>query len=467
MNAEHYDLVIIGSGSGNSVPQADHADLRVAVVEGGVFGGTCLNNGCIPTKMFVWAAGIADTVRDSERFGIDAELRGVRWQDVRDRVFSRIDPISAGGAEYRRTAAGTDLYEGWARFTGERELEVALRDGSTARLTADQVVIATGASPFVPSALKPLMDSVAHTNRTIMRLEDQPEHLTIIGGGVVAVEFAHIFASLGSRVTLLVRGDQLLKDLPEELAERFGAIAARTWDVRFGTEVAAAHEQDGGAVLELDDGSTLRTDCVLVATGRRPNTAALGLEDAGVETDGRGFVVTDAHGRTSSPGVWALGDVRDPVMLKHVANAQARVVSHNLTHPDDLREFPTVPVVAGVFSHPEIGVVGLSAQEARDAGHRVVFHEQEYASVAYGWAMEDTQGRCGVVADADSGAVLGGWVMGHQAATLVNLLGEAILSGEHAHAWARGRYWPHPALSEVVENALLSLELQEPREPTT
>ncbi|WP_374927766.1 mycothione reductase [Kytococcus sedentarius] len=467
MSAEHYDLVIIGSGSGNSVPQSDHADLRVAVVEGGVFGGTCLNNGCIPTKMFVWAAGIADTVRDSERFGIDAELRRVRWQDVRDRVFERIDPISIGGAEYRRASEGTDLYEGWARFTGEREIEVDLAEGGTAHLTADQVVIATGSAPFVPPALEPLMDSVAHTNRSIMRLEELPEHLTIVGGGVVAVEFAHIFGSLGSRVTLLVRGQQLLKGLPEELNERFAEIATRTWDVRFGTEVASAREQDGGAVLELGDGTTLRTDCVLVATGRRPNTPALGLDAAGVETDEHGFVVTDTHGRTSAPGVWALGDVRDPVMLKHVANAQARVVSHNLTHPDDLREFPTVPVVAGVFSHPEIGVVGMTPQEARDAGHRVVCHEQEYASVAYGWAMEDTQGRCGVVADAQTGAVLGGWVMGHQAATLVNLLGEAVLSGEHAHAWARGRYWPHPALSEVVENALLSLELDAPQDPTT
>ncbi|WP_462418053.1 mycothione reductase [Kytococcus sp. Marseille-QA3725] len=459
MAQEHYDVVIIGSGSGNSLPTDAWQGKRVAIVEGGVFGGTCLNNGCTPTKMFVWAAGIADGIRDAGRLGVDATLDGVRWQDVRDRVFARIDPISAGGAEYRRDGGDTDLYEGWARFSGERELEVSLHAGGTATLTADQVVVATGSSPRVPPALEPIMGAAGHTNRTVMRLEELPERLVVVGGGVVAVEFAHIFSALGSSVTLLVRGDGLLTDLPQALQDHFLPLAQATWDVRLGAEVTASESTGQGARLTLSDGSTLDTDAVLVAAGRVPNTADLGLEAAGVQTDGRGFVVTDEFGRTSAEGVWTLGDVCDPVMLKHVANAQARAVSHNVVHPDDLQRFPAVPIPAAVFTHPEIAVIGLSAEEAREQGRTVVTAEQEYAHVAYGWAMEDTVGRCQVVADADSGAVLGGWVMGHQAATLVNLLGEAVLSGEHAHRWARGRYWPHPALSEVVENALLGLDL--------
>lgn len=462
MEQKHFDVVVIGSGSGNSLPTQEYAGLRVAFVEGGVFGGTCLNHGCIPTKMFVWTAGVADTVRDAGRLGVDAELRGVHWREVRDRVFGRIDPISAGGADYRRTGPGTELFEGWARFTGAREVEVALHDGGTVRLTGDQVVIATGSSARVPEALQPMLGGLVHTNETIMRLEELPEHLTVVGGGVVAVEFAHVFSSLGCRVTLLLRGDRLLASLPDDLRERFAPLAEEAWDVRYGTQVTAAETDGHEAVLTLSDGSTLRTGAVLAAAGRQPSTPALELDAAGVEVDERGFVTTDEHGRTTAEGVWALGDVREPFMLKHVANAQARVVSHNLVHPQDLRSFPTVPVPAGVFTHPEIGVIGLSAEQAREAGHQVVVKVQEYADVAYGWAMEDTTGACQVVADATTGAVLGGWVMGRQAATLVNLLGEALLSGEHAHAWARGRYWPHPALSEVVENALLGLDLPAP-----
>lgn len=460
MADQHVDVLIIGSGSGNTLPGEGFEGLSVALVEGGVFGGTCINNGCIPTKMFVWAAGVAQTVREAGRLGVDADLQQVRWRDIRDRVFGRIDPISVGGAQYRRTGPGTQLLEGWARFTGEREVTVDLHAGGTTTVSADQVVIATGSSPRIPAALEPVMDTVGHTNRSIMRLEELPAHLTIIGGGVVAVEFAHVFSALGSQVTLLVRGNRLLAGLPEELVSCFQPLAQEQWDVRMGTEVTASTPVDGGAELTLSDGSTLRTDAVLVAAGRTPNSAALDPAVAGVEVDSAGFVVADEHGRTTAPGVWALGDVHDRHMLKHVANAQARVVQHNLLHPDDLRSFPTVPVAAGVFSHPEIGVIGLSHQEAEAAGHQVVTHVQSYADVAYGWAMEDTTGRCGVVADAATGAVLGGWVMGHQGATLVNLIGEAILSGEHAHSWARGRYWPHPALSEVVENALLGLPLE-------
>ncbi|MEO6997092.1 MAG: FAD-dependent oxidoreductase, partial [Terracoccus sp.] len=207
-DVQHYDLAIIGTGSGNSLVTPDFDGKRVAVIEAGTFGGTCLNVGCIPTKMFVYASDVADHVTDSARFGVDATLDGVRWADIRDRIFGRIDPISEGGKRWRTEGPNTTTYLGWARFSGDRELEVALNDGGVARITADQVVIAAGGHPMVPEVVT-ASGVPFHTSDTIMRIDDLPRRLLVIGGGYIAAEMAHVFSSLGTDVTIVARGSRL------------------------------------------------------------------------------------------------------------------------------------------------------------------------------------------------------------------------------------------------------------------
>jgi mycothione reductase len=196
-------------------------------------------------------------------------------------------------------------------------------------------------------------------------------------------------------------------------------------------------------------------DLLLVATGRRPNSDDLGLDRAGVEVDGRGLVVVDAYQRTNVDGVWALGDVSNPHQLKHVSNREARVVRHNLLHPDDLVETDRRFVPSAVFSHPQVASVGLTEEQAREQGRAYVVGRRDHGDTAYGWAMEDTTGFVKVLLDPATGELIGGHVLGADAANLVQPLVQAMVFGQTAEDVARRPYWIHPALMEVVENALL------------
>ena len=455
----HFDLAIIGTGSGNALVTPDFNDKSVAIIESGSFGGTCLNVGCIPTKMFVYAADVANTVAHADRYGIDATLDGVRWSDIRNRIFGRIDPISAGGKEYRVNGPNTTAFLGHATFVGPKRLRIdADHEPSGVEITAEQIVIAAGAQPTVPVAVR--QSGVPfHTSDTVMRLDGLPERLIILGSGFIAAEFAHVFSALGSQVTVVARSNALLRKLDTEISARFTAIARQQWDVRLDTVLTKVSANDSEVSLDFADGGRVTGDVLLVATGRVPNTERLGLDVAGIATRQDGGVSVDAYGRTSVEGVWALGDVSSAHQLKHVANHEARIVAHNLAHPGDLRSFDHRYVPAAVFTCPQIATVGLTEEQVKASGRSYVTTSQAYGDTAYGWAMEDTTGVCKVIADPATGELLGAHVMGHQASNLIQPLIQGMSFGQTAREVARGQYWIHPALAEVVENALLGLEL--------
>ena len=194
----HFDLAIIGSGSGNSLITPELAGWQIAMIESGTFGGTCLNVGCIPTKMYVYAADIAEAIRGSSRYGIDGRVENVRWADIRDRVFNRIDAISAGGREYRAYGSGITLYEAEASFTGPKSLRLS----SGEELTADRIVVASGARPSIPPVIAESGIRYS-TSNDIMRLDELPRRLVILGGGFISAEFAHVFSALGVEVTIV------------------------------------------------------------------------------------------------------------------------------------------------------------------------------------------------------------------------------------------------------------------------
>lgn len=455
----HHDLVVIGTGSGNSIVDERFAHLDVALVEHGVFGGTCLNVGCIPTKMYVYAADVAETVREAARYGIDATVDKVRWTDIRDRIFGRIDPISVGGREYRAERnPNVTLYEGHARFTGHKQLGVERTDGSgTDAFTAEQVVLATGSRPVVPPVVT--ASGVPYeTSDTVMRIDALPEHLVILGSGYIGVEFAHVFSALGARVTVIGRSS-ILRRQDETVCERFTEIVHDRWDVHLGNEVTGVRGRRGDVALELADGTVVRGDLLLVATGRRPNSDLLGLDRTGVTTHPDGRIVVDDQQRTAVDGIFALGDVSSEHQLKHVANHEAKVVAHNLLHPDAPRRSDHRFVPAAVFTDPQIAAVGRTEAECRAANLDYTAAVQEYGDVAYGWAMEDSTGFCKVIAERGTGRLLGAHVMGAQASTVIQPLIQAMSFGLGAREMATGQYWIHPALAEVVENALLGLDL--------
>ena len=451
----HFDLLIIGAGSGNSVigPELDGWD--IAIAEHGLFGGTCLNVGCIPSKMFVYAAEVAEVAADSGRLGVHTSFDGVDWPGVRDRIFGRIDPIADSGREYRQGLANVTVYTDSARFVGPRE--VAVGDET---ITADRVVVAAGARPALPD-VPGLAGCGYHTSDSVMRLDALPERLLVLGGGYIAAELGSVMGAFGSQVTFVLRGDTFLRREDDEIRERFTAAYSRRFDVRLNTRVLAARRDGEEVVLEVQDGegrrADLRADELLVATGRIPNGDRLDVAAGGIATDADGYVITDDQLRTNTEGVWALGDVTNPVQLKHVANHEARVVRHNLSHPTDPARVDHRFVPHAVFGHPQVASVGLTERECRQRDLPYCSHVQPFSSAAYGWAMEDTSSAVKVIAHGQTRRLLGAHIIGPQASTLIQQLIQGMHFDLTVDQMAHHQYYIHPALPEVVEQALLEL----------
>lgn len=459
----HFDLVIIGTGSGNSIPGPEFDDWSIAIVEDGLFGGTCLNVGCIPTKMFVHPAELADAARHGRALGVNAQLNSVDWPGIRDRIFGRIDAIEAGGRRYREgpECPNTTVFAGRGRFTGPKALHIDLHDGGTSSVTADRFVLAAGSHAVVPD-IPGLADGTVpfHTSDTIMRLDRLPASIAILGGGYIAAEFAHVFSSFGVAVTQIARGVRLLKSQDHDVSAQFTKEAAARYQVLLNTKVGGVAKAGDGVELQVEgpDGQhAIKAELLLVATGRRPNGAALDVGKTGVGLDGHGRVVVDEFQRTSVDGIYALGDVSSRYQLKHVANHEARVVRHNLAHPDAPISSDHRFVPAAVFSDPQIASVGITEAHAVKAGIPHAVKTQLYGDIAAGWAREDTGHFLKVIADPATGLLLGAHAIGPEAATVIQPLIQAMHFRQTAHDVARKQYWIHPALSELVENALLGL----------
>ena len=450
-----FDLLIIGAGSGNSVIGPEHDTWNVAIVERGLFGGTCLNVGCIPSKMFVYAAELAEQAADGERLGVRTRFDGADWPAIRDRIFGRIDPIAETGRQYRQELPNMTVFAGSARFTGPKRLAV---DGE--EITADRIVVAAGARAAVPD-VPGLAGCGYHTSDTVMRLDALPERLLVMGGGYIAAELGSVMGALGSKVTFVLRGDTFLRREDDDIRSRFTAAYSRRFDVRLNTRVEAARRDGDEVVLDLVDSDGARreerADVLLVATGRIPNADQLGAAAAGIAVDEAGYVITDEQLRTTAAGVWALGDITNPVQLKHVANHEARVVRHNVNHPDDPATVDHRFVPHAVFGYPQVASVGLTERDCRDRGVPYVSHLQPYASAAYGWAMEDTGSAVKAIAHAESRRLLGAHIIGPQAPTLIQQLIQGMHFDLTVDQMASGQYYIHPALPEVVEQALLEL----------
>ncbi|MBB3038586.1 mycothione reductase [Hoyosella altamirensis] len=457
---DHFDIAIIGAGSGNMIVNRRFADKSVAIIEANRFGGTCLNVGCIPTKMFAYTADVAASIDSASRFGIDAEIHGVDWQAIVKRVFSRIDGNAAAAEQFRQDNPNVTVFKEHASFTGPSTLELS----SGHRITADQIVIATGARATVPEGLPRPSESPKdlrpiYTSDTIMRAETFPQRLVILGGGFIAAEFAHIFSSLGSAVTLISRGERLLRHHDAAVSGVFTDVARSRWDVRLCSTAESVESSADEVTVVLDDGSRVQGDALLLALGRRPNSDNLGLENAGVSVHVDGRVVVDDYQRTTAAGVWALGDVCAPIQLKHLANHEAHVVAHNLLNPASPRAANHRFIPSGVFTYPQIASVGLTSEQAEDAGIDFAESTHHYKDTAFGWATEDAPGFCKVLADRSTGQLIGAHVIGAHATTVIQPLIQGMVFGTTPKRLARDQFWIHPAIAEVVENALVGLRI--------
>jgi len=448
-----YDLVIVGAGSGNMLPTKGLDGLRVAIIERDRFGGTCLNRGCIPSKMLVYAADVAETVRHASRYGVRAELVGADWPAIRDRVFGRIDPLAEHAVASRRRS-GVDVYLGEARFVAPRVLEV---DGQ--QLRGERIVLAVGSRPRVPEIVG--LDEVPfHTSDTIMRVDTLPTSMVVVGGGYVAAEMSHVFGAFGTAITIVNRGQRLLATLDDDVAQRFTERCSERFDVRLATEVARVERTPQGVAAHLEGEAgqgVVEAEALLMATGRIPNSDILDVATGGLAVDEHGHVLTDETYATSVPGVWAIGDLANHFQLKHLANAEMRLVLHNVLHSDQARRanFPVMP--SAVFADPQVATAGPTERALREQGKPFVVARRDYSDTAYGWALEDTTSFVKLIADPATRRLLAAHLIGPQAATLIQPLVQAIYLDNTVEQLAHDVLYIHPAITEVIAQALLEL----------
>ena len=293
-----------------------------------------------------------------------------------------------------------------------------------------------------------------------MRIDALPASMVVIGGGYVAAEFSHVFGALGTTITILSRGPRLLESLDHDIAERFTECFSERFDVRLDGEASRVERTPKGVAVHVEgpNGSAvIEAETLLVATGRTPNSDVLDVAAGGLETDEHGHVITDDASVTSVPGVWALGDLTNHFALKHLANAEMRLVLHNVLHAEDTHRSKFAVVPFAVFTDPQIASVGPTERMLREQDRPFVVARRDYSDTGYGWALEDTTSFVKVIADPSTGRLLAGHIIGPQAATLLQPLVQAIYLDNTVDQLAHDVLYVHPALPEVVEQALLEL----------
>jgi glutathione reductase (NADPH) len=362
----NYDLFVIGAGSGGvrAARQSARAGARVAIAESSRVGGTCVMRGCIPKKLLVLGAHFAEDFADAKGFGWTVARPVHDWGELIRRKNAELDRLEG---VYRKILDQNkvELIEGRARLKGANAVEVGGQDGKKRTVTAEHILIATGGRPSLPD-----IPGIAHaiTSNEALDLPARPARVAVVGGGYIAVEFAGLFRAFGSEVTVVIRGEKILRGFDEDVRDALTAeMAAKGIRIRSASRVGAIAKTGDGLSLRLDGGETLSCDCVLYATGRTPNTEGIGLAEAGVELTARGAVKVDAYSRTSVPSVFAVGDATDRMNLTPVALAEAMALVRTLFEGrPTAMDYANVPTA--VFSNPPVGAVGLTEAEAAKRG---------------------------------------------------------------------------------------------------
>lgn len=445
---KQYDLIVIGAGSGLDVASAYNSrGEKVALIEPGPLGGTCLNRGCIPSKMLIHRAQLVEDIKDSERFGTDASVEDIDYREIVEEVNENVGEDAEAILKGVENSENYDLYREKAEFKDDKVVEV---DGE--KLTADKIVVAAGSKPFIPP-VEGIEETDYLTSKDALELEEKPDSMVIVGGGYIASELAFFFNAMGTEVTIVELGDKLLKREDRDVSDRFTELAKEQYNVVLG---ASAQKVSGGETktVELDNGESLEADQILMATGRRPNTDSLKLEDnTSIEMDERGFVKTDEYLATSVEGVYALGDIAGNYMFKHSANLEAEYVYKNLLGMEEEIDYTAMP--HAVFSNPQIAGVGKTEQQLEEEETEYVKSVYSYENSGMGQALKEEDGFVKVLASED-GEILGVHIIGPEASTLIHEV-LPVIRMEGNVSDIKDTIHIHPALSEVVDRAFQQL----------
>jgi pyruvate/2-oxoglutarate dehydrogenase complex dihydrolipoamide dehydrogenase (E3) component len=441
-----YDAVIIGSGQGGNplaYGLADHG-WKVAMVERAQLGGTCVNTGCTPTKTMVASAQVAYYARQAERWGVQTGAVSVDLPRILARKEAIVQRFRSGHQRQIDQRENLDLYRGHGRFLGPDRLQVG-----DALLESPRFFINTGTRPGIPR-IEGIDKVGALDNASLMELREVPEHLLVVGGGYVGLEFGQMFRRFGSRVTIVHRGDQLLSredaDVTEELQKVLEAEEIRFLLGASPTRVAKDGSRFVMEVRTSQGTETLTGSHLLVATGRRPNTDDLGLEKAGVATDACGTIRVNGRLETNVSGIWALGDVKGGPAFTHISHNDYQILYANLVEDKELSiEDRIVPYA--VFTDPQLGRVGITESEARASGRRLKIGKIPMTSVARAIERDETAGLMKLIVDADTDQVLGAAILSSEGGELIQIL-HTLMLARAPYTLLKGAIYIHPTLAE-------------------
>jgi pyruvate/2-oxoglutarate dehydrogenase complex dihydrolipoamide dehydrogenase (E3) component len=454
--------VVIGSGQGGT-PLARalaEAGRKTALVEREHVAGTCINEGCTPTKTMVASARTAYVDRRSADYGVHDGPVTVAMPEVRSRKQSVVDDFRTSNENRIEATEGLDLIDGEARFTGPRTLAVRTNEGEELEIGADNIFINVGARPANPPIEG--LDGVPALNSTsIMELDELPEHLLVLGGSYVGLEFAQMFRRFGSEVTIVQRGDHLMGREDPDVAEAVADIMREDGiEVLLAAQTTRVAQDDDGRILltvSTPDGKrTLEGSHLLVAAGRPPNTETLDLDAAGIETDGRGFIKTNDRLQTSVAGIYAIGDVKGGPAFTHISYDDFRIIRANLLEGGNATiKDRLVPYT--MFIDPQLGRIGLSEQEARDQGRDVLIAKIPMSYVARAIEMGETRGFMKAVIDAETNRVLGCAILGIEGGEIMAMI-EIAMMGNLPYTALRDAVFAHPTLAESLNTLFSTVE---------
>jgi len=422
-----YDLVVIGAGSGGvrAARLAAGHGKKVAVIEGRALGGTCVNVGCVPKKLFVYASQFSEQFANSAGYGWRVGQPSFDWPTLRDNKTAEIERLN-GVYQRLLDSAGAEVVRGWATVAGPHQVSVALADGGHRQLSADKILLATGGQPFIPGVPGA---ELAVSSDQMFFLEQLPERAVVVGGGYIAVEFAGILNGLGVATTLVYRGPTLLKAFDYELAERLASeMVAAGIDVRLNSDVTAIHGAGQPVAAELASGERLACELVLYATGRRAATAGLGLENTGAVVRDNGSLVVDECFATAEPSIHAIGDMIDRLQLTPVAIREAVAVIDRL-YGSGAANFSYADIPTAVFSQPELATVGPAEQLAVAEYPQLDVYLTEFKPMLATLGGGHGKIVMKLLVDASSDRVVAAHMLGEHAAETIQGLAIAIKAG--------------------------------------